>query len=76
MDYIAVCCCMSQADVTDITSVTSAVIPEDNMTDQSVTCDSRPVTDSDTAADVPVHVRQSDPALDTMTQTASHAGHC
>ncbi|KAK0136758.1 hypothetical protein N1851_027070 [Merluccius polli] len=61
---------LSEADATDITSVTCdsqdpSVSPEDHMTDQSVTCDSGPVT----AADIQAHVSLPDPTLTTMTQT-------
>lgn len=61
---------LPEADVTDITSVTSdpktcSVSPEDRLTDQFVTCDSAPVT----AVDIPESVRQAGPVLSTTAQT-------
>lgn len=63
---------LSEANVTDITSVThdpqtASLSPADHMADQSVPSVSRLVT----AMDIPAHVRQPDPALNTMTQTDS-----
>lgn len=73
--------CLSQADVIDRTSVTSSpqeisAVPEDQITDQSVTCDCRPVTDPDPAAEVPVHVRRCHWHQDTDSQHATHSGDC
>ena len=61
---------LSEADATAITSVTwdpydASVSPEDDMTDQSVTSVSGPVT----TVGSPAHARLLDPTLDTMTQT-------
>lgn len=66
--------------IIDRTSVTSSpqeisAVPEDQITDQSVTCDSRPVTDTDPAAEVPVHVRHCHWLQDTDSQHTTHSGY-
>ena len=61
---------LSEADFTDITSVTpdlqdASVSPEGLVTHRSVTCDFTSMA----AVDIPVHVRYPDHAPDTVTQT-------